>query len=270
TIGQSGAATHFYAESAPQQLGTLSLAQGHVSKSREVVHVQCNNPTPNSLLTKDRMCLLELSHPVNFTDFIFPVCVAAGDSTIHSGTESWVATGSHLEALVKVSVVGYNECKCSHPKLKEHMICAGDTEEHFPMMDSSLDNLGGALVVDFKGYWTMIGVVSLEPNCHPLKSLKSYSNVAPCADFLTNATASNPPGFAPIQCAGTDPDSRFICPAPGHPESFMPPRPLPHCPQGCQLEDFDKDSIFGGVNVMRFSPFLLLSVLILSIYGTKW
>lgn len=36
------------------------------------------------------IALLRLSSPVNFTDYIFPVCLASSDSVFHQGTESWV------------------------------------------------------------------------------------------------------------------------------------------------------------------------------------
>ena len=43
-------------------------------------------------ITKDNdIALLRLSAPVNFTDYIYPVCLASANSTFHNGTSSWVA-----------------------------------------------------------------------------------------------------------------------------------------------------------------------------------
>uniref|UniRef100_A0A4W6D1F8 chymotrypsin n=1 Tax=Lates calcarifer TaxID=8187 RepID=A0A4W6D1F8_LATCA len=36
------------------------------------------------------IALLELAAPVNFTDYIRPVCLASADSTFHTGTNSWI------------------------------------------------------------------------------------------------------------------------------------------------------------------------------------
>lgn len=44
----------------------------------------------NFLTFDNDICLLQLSAPLNFTASIFPVCLAAADSTFHSGTSSWI------------------------------------------------------------------------------------------------------------------------------------------------------------------------------------
>lgn len=46
---------------------------------------------PKSVNTYDqKLALLQLSSPVNFTDYIKPVCLAAAGSIFVDGTESWV------------------------------------------------------------------------------------------------------------------------------------------------------------------------------------
>lgn len=58
------------------------------------------------ILTQDNdICLLELSAPVNFTDDIYPVCLAAANSTFHNGTVSWV-TGWGLKDDSKADCAG--------------------------------------------------------------------------------------------------------------------------------------------------------------------
>ncbi|KAJ4949005.1 hypothetical protein JOQ06_020525 [Pogonophryne albipinna] len=65
------------------------------------------------------MALLKLSSPVNFTDYIQPVCLASANSTFYTGVSSWVvgfgdisSGGSNADTLqeVRVPVVGNNEC----------------------------------------------------------------------------------------------------------------------------------------------------------------
>lgn len=56
---------------------------------RSVAQAVCHPWYDTSTVNND-MCLLKLSAPVNFTDYIYPVCLAAANSTIFSGTRSWV------------------------------------------------------------------------------------------------------------------------------------------------------------------------------------
>uniref|UniRef100_A0A3Q4HZF1 Peptidase S1 domain-containing protein n=1 Tax=Neolamprologus brichardi TaxID=32507 RepID=A0A3Q4HZF1_NEOBR len=88
------------------------------------------HPDYNAATYENDMCLLQLSTPVNFTDYIQPVCLASAGSTFNSGTSSWV-TGRGLtpEILqeVNVPIVGNNQCRCELQKfvITDNMICAG-------------------------------------------------------------------------------------------------------------------------------------------------
>lgn len=57
--------------------------------SRQVTQI-INHPDYNSATNDNDICLLKLSSPVTFTKYILPVCLAAPDSTLHSGIDSWV------------------------------------------------------------------------------------------------------------------------------------------------------------------------------------
>lgn len=48
------------------------------------------HPQYDILTIENDICLLQLSAPVGFTAAIYPVCLAAADSTFHSGTSSWI------------------------------------------------------------------------------------------------------------------------------------------------------------------------------------
>uniref|UniRef100_A0A8C7MEI5 Peptidase S1 domain-containing protein n=1 Tax=Oncorhynchus kisutch TaxID=8019 RepID=A0A8C7MEI5_ONCKI len=84
------------------------------------------------------MCLLKLSSPVTFTNYIRPVCLAAPGSSFHAGTTSWVTgwgtirSGVSLPSPktlqeVEVPVVGNRLCNFNYGvgTITDNMICAG-------------------------------------------------------------------------------------------------------------------------------------------------
>uniref|UniRef100_A0A3P9CXF1 Peptidase S1 domain-containing protein n=1 Tax=Maylandia zebra TaxID=106582 RepID=A0A3P9CXF1_9CICH len=91
------------------------------------------HPDYNALTYENDICLLQVSTPVNFTDYIQPVCLASAGSTFYNGTSSWVTGfggGSTPETLqeVNVPIVGNNECNCDLQNLvaiTDNLICAG-------------------------------------------------------------------------------------------------------------------------------------------------
>ncbi|KAJ3600671.1 hypothetical protein NHX12_031649, partial [Muraenolepis orangiensis] len=57
--------------------------------SRTVAQITCH-PDYNIFTSDNNICLLKLSSPVTFTNYIRPVCLAAEDSVFHAGTINWV------------------------------------------------------------------------------------------------------------------------------------------------------------------------------------
>lgn len=71
-------------------LGRINQAGPNPNEeSRNVTQATCH-PSYNTMTNDNDMCLLKLSAPVTFTDYIYPVCLAAANSTIFSGTRSWI------------------------------------------------------------------------------------------------------------------------------------------------------------------------------------
>lgn len=70
------------------------------------------HPNYDDLTFNNDIGLLKLSTPVNFTAYIFPVCLAAAGSVIHTGTNSWVtgwgvdANGKHVNSHSKSNQQG--------------------------------------------------------------------------------------------------------------------------------------------------------------------
>ncbi|XP_060887740.1 serine protease 33-like [Labrus mixtus] len=252
-------------------LGRKNKTTGSYEDWKDVANITCD---VRSKITKEGVCLLQLSHPVNFTDTIYPICIASPYSQFDSTLDSWVSTGYPGHARVQVPFVGNNECDCFLRKRPMDMVCAGYRQEHIKKMDNCLGNLGGALMAKFDGdYWSIIGVVNVDPTCPLTTSLRGYTNVTSHAYWIGQVTGIDQNNFTPFALFGNDTDSEYECPTTPFPTKF----PKPHTPDpslclnpwadDCR-EDFE--SVFGNGVAMQSSPFILLCVLVLSFYSMNW
>ncbi|XP_070704724.1 trypsin-like isoform X2 [Pempheris klunzingeri] len=113
-----------------QQLFNLNEQSRTVS---QVINHPDYDDTPNN----NDVSLLQLSSPVEFTNYIRPVCLAASGSVFEAGTTTWVTgwgtirSGVSLpfpQTLQEVSVPVVSNSKCSEAYtgiITSNMICAG-------------------------------------------------------------------------------------------------------------------------------------------------
>uniref|UniRef100_A0A3Q2VI24 Peptidase S1 domain-containing protein n=1 Tax=Haplochromis burtoni TaxID=8153 RepID=A0A3Q2VI24_HAPBU len=150
-------------------------------------------PSDVNLQSND-MCLLQLSTPVNFTDYIQPVCLASDSSTFNNGTSSWVTGFGTLESNgptpeilqeVNVPIVGNNECRCelqNFAAITDNMICAGLQNGG---KDSCQGDSGGPLVTKANsGIWIQSGVVSFGQGCALPNSPGVYARVSQYQNWI--------------------------------------------------------------------------------------
>ena len=71
-------------------LGRQNLQSNNPNEVSSTVAEIVLHPAYDSDTSNNDIALLRLSSPVKFTDYIRPVCLAAGDSVFNSGTDSWV------------------------------------------------------------------------------------------------------------------------------------------------------------------------------------
>uniref|UniRef100_A0A3Q0SCW0 Peptidase S1 domain-containing protein n=1 Tax=Amphilophus citrinellus TaxID=61819 RepID=A0A3Q0SCW0_AMPCI len=148
---------------------------GHQNTSLDNPHAEARtleliicHPDYNRWTFQNDVCLLKLSAPVNFTDYIQPICLASENSNFYNGTSSWVTgfglTTSKLQR-VNVPIVGNNECNCFYKdfaEITENMICAGLKEGG---KDSCQGDSGGPLMTKKGPIWVQSGVVSFGDGC---------------------------------------------------------------------------------------------------------
>ncbi|XP_023201967.1 serine protease 27-like [Xiphophorus maculatus] len=196
----------------------LHFGIGEVTRGIDSFH--CH---PNHTYYGGNICLVKLSAPVNFTDYIRPVCLAAENSTFYDGTSSWV-TGfsdnliSYPLQEIDVSVLGNRKCNCSYNyiyiynyiynyPITEDLMCAGS--ENGSKTESSRDE-GAALVTKKDSIWVQSGIVSLTwPNLPTI-----YTRVSQYQKWITDTVTGMDPGFVTYTSPGIDRDLNYTCPPP--------------------------------------------------------
>ncbi|XP_038158952.1 transmembrane protease serine 9-like [Cyprinodon tularosa] len=226
------------------------------SNPNEVIRIvsQINiHPEYNFLNDNNDIALLRLSEPVNFTDYISPVCLAAPKSTFYSGVDSWVTgwgtigSGVPLPSPknlmeVTVPVVGNRQCKCNYgeSRITENMMCAGLTEGG---KDSCQGDSGGPMVSKQGDRWIQAGIVSFGIGCARPEFPGVYARVSQYETWINSLIRINQPGFITFTSEGTDSDLSFSCTTP--PTTLTPTKPKPvvcgQAPLGSR--------ILGGVSV---------------------
>ncbi|KAK0138434.1 Transmembrane protease serine 9 [Merluccius polli] len=160
-----------------------------------------NHPGYDSETNNNDISLLRLSSPVEFNDYIQPVCLAAAASAFSDGTDTWVTGwgtlsfgGPQPNALqeVIVPVVSNQQCRETYSTLTDNMICAGLTEGG---KDSCQGDSGGPMVYKSDSQWVQAGVVSFGIECARPDAPGVYTRVSEYQTWINGQISTNQPGF---------------------------------------------------------------------------
>ncbi|XP_055591289.1 CLIP domain-containing serine protease B4-like [Uranotaenia lowii] len=143
------------------------------------------------------IALIKLERPVQFTDFISPVCLPLAENlrSFEEATKKffvigWGATerghqapgifGSQYKLAVEVPGVSMDTCQKEYPKMIESEMCAGGQRGK----DSCQGDSGGSLVLNDDGYWYQFGVVSYGHGCGRKGVPGVYTRVTSYLDWI--------------------------------------------------------------------------------------
>ncbi|KAM9837660.1 transmembrane protease serine 9-like isoform 2-T2 [Aulostomus maculatus] len=181
--------------------------------SQIIVHPDYNDAT----LTND-IALIRLSRPVNFTDYISPICLADNSSHVNNATLCWStgwgrtgANDSPSDTLleVEIPVIGNQQCSCSYRQITnitDSMICAG-RESHGVCMGDS----GGPLQCQQGTTWIQMGITSFGIPCALAEYPAVYSRVSSYEDWIKKEVTAANVSFLTYTSSGTDQDNSFVC-----------------------------------------------------------
>ncbi|CAK6981349.1 LOW QUALITY PROTEIN: enteropeptidase [Scomber scombrus] len=144
----------------------------HAHSNRSSSHTQTRrvdriviNREYNRQTKQADIAMMHLQQPINFTEWVQPVCLPADDQLITTGRKCFIAgwgrdaeQGSLPDVLqqAQLPVVGQDVCQQQLPEyiITSSMLCAGYTEGG---VDSCQGDSGGPLMCLDDGYWTVIG-----------------------------------------------------------------------------------------------------------------
>lgn len=185
--------------------------------SRIIIH-----PDFNNTLFNNDIALMELKTPVNFTDYIKPVCLASNSSEFFNSTPCW-ATGwgrlgkdvplpdsSPLQE-VQVPVIGNKQCACNYIGVEEanitsQMMCAGQENRGTCQGDS-----GGPLQCKQSARWIEAGLASFGVPCATAGLPEVFTRVSEFQTWITEKVAGANVTFVTYTSTGIDADSSFVC-----------------------------------------------------------
>ncbi|XP_076369183.1 chymotrypsin-like elastase family member 2A [Tachypleus tridentatus] len=127
-------------------------------------------------ITND-VTLFKLNAPVNFTDYVRPICLPPINELLPVGTSSYVTgwgstrgTGSNA-ALKQAELKIQDEKTCENPFIqfqKETMVCAGQMERGHGVCHG---DSGGPLVYKAGNHWNLVGVASFVTDINMISGL---------------------------------------------------------------------------------------------------
>ncbi|KAK2899278.1 transmembrane protease serine 9-like [Channa argus] len=217
-------AAHCFPSTDPNNVKVYLGAQSFVSSNPNVVIRMVTqvikHPNYTLYTTSDNdITLLKLSSPVNFTNFILPVCLAASDSTFYSGTKIWITGWGVTEdgdmsnnlREAEVPIVGNRQCSCDYGfnSITENMMCAGLRAGG---KDTCQGDSGGPMVIKQNGRWVQGGITSFGTGCAVPEVPGVYTRVSQYQSWIKSQITSNQPGFVTFTSNGTDSDLNVTCP----------------------------------------------------------
>ncbi|XP_061911769.1 testisin-like [Entelurus aequoreus] len=203
-------------------LGRQNLDGLNLNEVSRTVQTIILHPGFDSSTFDNDIALLKLTSPVNFTDYIRPVCLAASSSNFISGTDSWVTGWGRIQEgvllpfpqtlqEVEVPVVGNRQCNCQYGvgSITDNMICAGLLEGG---KDACQGDSGGPMMSEQNLIWIQSGIVSFGIGCARPDLSGVYTRVSRYQSWINSHISSDQPGFVQFSSDGLDTDSSFTCP----------------------------------------------------------
>ncbi|MBN3321611.1 TMPS9 protease, partial [Atractosteus spatula] len=157
----------------------------------------------------NNIALVKLSSPVNFTDYIQPICLANVNSSFHRCTSCWLTgwgnmtdgtslPGNQTLQQVQLPIIEITDCMnqtnaiYNFKLVTETMICTGETPKNSSCTNANYASpgiTGSPLVCKQGTYWIQAGVLNFRNYCP--EYLVSYAGVSNYNSWIKAQVGSN-------------------------------------------------------------------------------
>jgi len=157
------------------------------------------HPQYNPKTTQNDICLLKLTAPVKYTDYVSPVCIAEETDSVATNTYGYVsgwgtikAQGVASDKLLQVDIPTIDQSKCkslySDAVIDGTMMCGGYDQGG---KDSCQGDSGGPYVFqEGDGSFKQHGIVSWGYGCANPKQPGVYSRISALRSFITKTVGN--------------------------------------------------------------------------------
>uniref|UniRef100_A0A7N5ZWE6 Peptidase S1 domain-containing protein n=1 Tax=Anabas testudineus TaxID=64144 RepID=A0A7N5ZWE6_ANATE len=192
--------------------GRVNQSGPNINEVNRTVSQVIVNPDYNNTLLNNDIALMKLSSPVNYTDYIKPICLASNSSQFYNSTLCW-ATGwgrlgndqlpANTLQEVQIPVIGNNQCSRDYvsvasANITNNMICAGQQGKGTCQGDS-----GGPLQCKQGSVWIQAGITSFGVPCALAGFPEVYTRVSQYETWITNQVGGANVGFVTFGFATT-------------------------------------------------------------------
>uniref|UniRef100_A0A3Q3IQH3 Transmembrane serine protease 15 n=1 Tax=Monopterus albus TaxID=43700 RepID=A0A3Q3IQH3_MONAL len=177
-----------------EDVNTFSVQTRQIN--RIIINRQYNRRTKQA-----DMAMMHLQQPINFTQWIQPLCLPAEGQDITAGTKCFISgwgqdaeQGYPTNVLqeAEVPLVDQEQCQRQLPEytITSSMLCAGYPEGG---VDSCKGDSGGPLMCEDGGRWTQIGVTSFGIGCGRPQRPGVYARVSSFISWIAQTRRSSSP-----------------------------------------------------------------------------
>ncbi|KAL2101903.1 hypothetical protein ACEWY4_003664 [Coilia grayii] len=181
------------------------------------------HPDFDPVTSTNDIALMKLRDPVEFTDYIRPICLASNTSIFPPTTPCWTTGWGNTglgEPLpyprtlqeVRVKVVGNRKCECLFKDsiavdITPSMICAGGVTGQGACHGDS----GGPLQCRLGSVWVLAGVTNFGLPCATGRAPDGYARVSAFESWIRDTVGQADVGFTHFTSDRPDENPKFSC-----------------------------------------------------------
>ncbi|XP_068100102.1 serine protease 27-like [Hyperolius riggenbachi] len=203
------------------RLGCYQISSPNSHEISVAVKSIFKHPDYTAVGSKGDLSLIQLATPINYTEYILPVCLPTAEVTFPMGMYCWITGWGNIkfgvslqspQTLQEAQVPLINSSTCDSlyhiqsdyssavPRILSDMLCAGYKAGG---TDSCQGDSGGPLVCSQGGQWFLAGVVSWGEGCGKENRPGVYSRVTSYQTWINSTAPESAQNMQYVVFSGT-------------------------------------------------------------------